>query len=572
MTTPPQIHLAKNFDIDARSYAIQGNAILGIRDSGKTYTATKIAEDLFDAGIPFIAFDPVGVWRNLQVGTGKHPGYRVVVAGGNAGDDIRLTAENATAIVKAAMVEGVSLIIDLYSSALINKATWIKIVTDSVMLLMYENKDYGLRHVFIEEAAEFIPQRLEPQHAKVYSALERLARMGRNAKLGLTVINQRAEQINKAILEICAVTLLHKQVGKNSLKSIEKWLDVLELDNPDVIMSGISRLERGECFVIGQEDSKVRKIKILPKKTYHPSPQDAHDEKVVKKTVNVDDFVTRMNAALNKPAIPVKEKPAGQLNGKDAAAIEQYQKQIADFRDRINVLTADCLAKDAVIQKMVTKHNEFWHVLKNVLPVLQGYQELDMKELAERKLPQTKMLPAPKDPPAKPAVIRERPAGSGSSGDPAIGKSLQRMLGIISLYDKVTRKQLGIDLGMVYTSGTFNTYLSQLKVGGYIEVNNGYLVITDAGRKAMDPYYAVPISTQDREAIWLNFVGAGSGVSKILSFLINMYPDQMDKQTIADNVGMAHNSGTFNTYLSKLRKLGLIEGSKEICAAEELFT
>jgi hypothetical protein len=32
------------------------NAILGIRDSGKTYTATEAAEELYDAGVPFIAW------------------------------------------------------------------------------------------------------------------------------------------------------------------------------------------------------------------------------------------------------------------------------------------------------------------------------------------------------------------------------------------------------------------------------------------------------------------------------------------------------------------------------------
>jgi len=50
--------IAKGINIEAVDYASQGNAILGIRDSGKTYTATYLAEQLLDSGIPFIAFDP----------------------------------------------------------------------------------------------------------------------------------------------------------------------------------------------------------------------------------------------------------------------------------------------------------------------------------------------------------------------------------------------------------------------------------------------------------------------------------------------------------------------------------
>src|SRR3954462_9375018 len=102
--------LADNFSVDPVEYASQGNAILGIRDSGKSYTATAIAEKLLDAGIPFIAFDPIGVWRNLKIGI-KGKGYPVVVAGDNA--DLELTVESAPRIVRAAMKGNISLVLDL---------------------------------------------------------------------------------------------------------------------------------------------------------------------------------------------------------------------------------------------------------------------------------------------------------------------------------------------------------------------------------------------------------------------------------------------------------------------------
>ena len=70
--------LSDKLSIDSIDYASQGNAILGIRNSGKSYTATFIAERLMDDGIPFIAFDPIGIWRYLKVGR-KGAGYPVVV-------------------------------------------------------------------------------------------------------------------------------------------------------------------------------------------------------------------------------------------------------------------------------------------------------------------------------------------------------------------------------------------------------------------------------------------------------------------------------------------------------------
>ena len=41
--------------LDVTAYASQGTGILGIRDSGKTYTATMLAEHLMDAGVPILA-------------------------------------------------------------------------------------------------------------------------------------------------------------------------------------------------------------------------------------------------------------------------------------------------------------------------------------------------------------------------------------------------------------------------------------------------------------------------------------------------------------------------------------
>src|SRR5690606_5559778 len=113
---------------------------------------------------------PIGVWRYLKVGQKGHPGYQVVVAGDSG--DLPLTPESAVNIVRAAMRENIPLVIDLYSMKL-SKADWRKIVEESIRLLLYENKPCGLRHVFIEEAAEFCPQRVGPESGRVYAEIEK---------------------------------------------------------------------------------------------------------------------------------------------------------------------------------------------------------------------------------------------------------------------------------------------------------------------------------------------------------------------------------------------------------------
>lgn len=283
--------------IDPVDLGIQGNAVLGIKDSGKTYTATLFAERLFDAGIPFIAFDPIGIWRFLRV-PGKGRGRPIVVAGGEDGD-LPLTPASAPAIVEAAMHEGISLVLDLFSMEL-SKADWRRIVMTSVNLLLTKNRAHGLRHVFLEEAAEMVPQKIEDGH--VFSAVEKLVRMGGNSRLGCTLINPRAEEVNKAVLELCDNLFLHRQKGKNSLISLRKWLDYAAVDDAKAITDTLSTLPTGECWAWLRESARPVLVKVPEKDSYHPDRRSMRgDIAVLKaKAVDVEGFVSALRVSIPK--------------------------------------------------------------------------------------------------------------------------------------------------------------------------------------------------------------------------------------------------------------------------------
>ena len=73
------------------------------------------------------------------------------------------------------------------------------------------------RHVFIEEAHEFIPQRVSGALGKTFNAVSNLVVMGRNRGIGVTLINQRAATINKDVL-----TQLDKYLTKIKLISFPR--------------------------------------------------------------------------------------------------------------------------------------------------------------------------------------------------------------------------------------------------------------------------------------------------------------------------------------------------------------
>lgn len=316
-------------------YASQGNAILGIRDSGKSYSATYLAEQLLENNIPFIAFDPIGVWRYLQKGK-KGEGFPVVVAGDNG--DLPLTPESAADIVRAAMAENVSLVLDLYSMQL-SKADWKKIVESCVRLLLYENKPYGLRHVFIEEAAEFCPQRVGPDQGRVYAEIEKLARMGGNASLGYTLINQRPEEVNKAVLELCDCLFLHRQKGRHSITALGKWLDITDTSNAKQITNSLPSLEQGECWIWSQGSHTPKRVKMPEKKTIHP---DRRNPEKASSGVNADVsmFVENMKKSLAFLEVPTIKQisqpkhPAMQSN--NGALVTQLESKIHSLESQLS--------------------------------------------------------------------------------------------------------------------------------------------------------------------------------------------------------------------------------------------
>jgi hypothetical protein len=343
--------LSKNLTIDPVEYASQGNAILGIRDSGKTYTATYLAEQLLENDIPFIAFDPIGVLKNLKVGkNGK--GYPVVVAGD--GGDLPLTVDTAANIVRAAMQENVSLIVDLYSMHL-SKSDWKKIVEQCIRLLLYENKLYGLRHIFIEEAAEFVPQMVRPDEGRVYAEIEKLARMGGNASLGYTLINQRAEQINKAVLELCDCLFLHRQKGRHSITALGKWLDAADATNTKEILNSLPSLSQGECWVWLQGSHQPVRIKVPEKKTIHP---DRRNPLVIKSgvTADVSGFVRKLNDVLNREAaqklmpIPTKTYKQPKITAELLTNNEVFDNM--EYQIKIDELTEE---NNSLKQKLATE-------------------------------------------------------------------------------------------------------------------------------------------------------------------------------------------------------------------------
>jgi hypothetical protein len=537
------IKLSKKLSIDSIEYASQGNAILGIRDSGKSYTATYIAERLMDDNIPIIAFDPIGIWRYLKIGNGGK-GYPVVVAGDNG--DLPLTPESAVNIVRAAMKENVSLVVDLYSMSL-SKADWRKIVESCIRLLLYENKPCGLRHIFIEEAAEFCPQRVQPENGKVYAEIEKLARMGGNASLGYTLINQRAEEVNKAVLELCDCLFLHRQKGRHSLTALGKWLDVADAGNSKEIINSLPSLDQGETWVWLQGSHIPEKVKIPKKTTVHPDRK--HPLKIAPgAAVDVSAFVEKMNKFLTKPKEITAKVPAAASNKEIQHAQTEIKKQYDQaIRER------DKRIKD----------------LEECVRSLQG-QLKRIHQLSE--IVKEESSPGPPLPVVIPTVAYTRddrhPKGESNGIIPTGPHKMLKVLAMIG--QPITKERLSMLSGYSITSSTFGIYIGKLKEMGYARSEGNELSITDEGQRAVGDYEQLPTDPESLISFWTNKLPAGP--AKMFNILTSHYPKQITRERLSEESGYSMTSSTFGIYIGKLKTLRLaVDSNKMLKAADELY-
>lgn len=548
-----------SLSIPVMEYASQGNAVLGIRDSGKTYTATYMAEQLLKRDIPFVAFDPIGVWRYLKV-PGKGEGFKVVVAGGDHGD-LPLTPESAPEIVRAAMLDNIPLILDLYSMEL-SKADWKRIVKSSVELLLYANKKHGLRHIFIEEAAEFAPQKVGPDQGVVYSIMEKLARMGGNASLGYTLINQRAEEVNKAILELCDLLFLHRQKGRNSLQNLEKWLQYADRDKAESIVQSIPTLKSGQCWIWPQGSSDPILVSMPEKDSLHPDRRRPNLEKNVK-PAEVGMFVEKLKGSLTKQLEKAKENDPEELKKKIRVLEKELQKKAVPpspepvqvpviEKETIEVLRAHASVIKEQVQQLQGSLVEHRKSLEQIEATI--HSRLNPRETFRQALKQT-------------WSVKPLPVKSPVESDGAIPSGARRILIALAQRSPLTRNQLAVRAGFAQ-SGTFSNYISALRVKALIDTDSGDLSITEWGIKTLGNYSPLPVG-RELFIYWHKRLPTGCGA--ILEYLFTHYPQKFFKEQLAQATNFAL-SGTFSNYISKLKVLELITVRDGLVqASEELY-
>lgn len=268
-------------------------AILGIRGSGKTNTAVSVAEEMLKLGQQISVLDPTDGWWGLRSSKdGRSEGFKVIVVGGEHGD-IPLEGTGGKLLAEFVVETGASVVFSLRHLSINDQRRFAADFAERLYELKGKPENRTALHIFVDEADEFIPQRIPPGHERMFGAFDRLVRRGRNSGIGLTMISQRPQVLNKDTLSQCETLICHRLLHKLDRKAVkEGWVEGHDTGGKATeLMDSLASLGRGDAWVWSPYWLDLfKRVHIRERETFDSSftPKAGERPKKASKLADVD--------------------------------------------------------------------------------------------------------------------------------------------------------------------------------------------------------------------------------------------------------------------------------------------
>lgn len=536
------IHLAPGLELPADA-TVHRLAFIGTTNSGKTYSATLCAEQMWHAGMQFVALDVMGIWWGLRVcADGEEPGLPINIFGGKH-QDVPITEHDGALVAEVIHRTGISAIIDI--SGFRSDAEKVRFATRFADRLYWLRQDNpGAIHLFLEEAHEYLPQNLMPGDSQMVHVWQRIWKQGGNFGIGGSLITQRPQDVSKKALDLSACVFAHNTTGADAVEKMRKWLrgiDVADLES----------LPPGECIVWSTSWLRIRKkFKIDAKETFHArfDPLAAPSGKSASRTL----------AAVDVAAL--REQFA-------AAAEAQASEDPKLLRDRIAQLEAQLATagpSEADLDQAVREAAEAAHAEGRLKAIdeMRGYAQdlMDSVEGMERRVwpivERNRTAPPPPETPAeKVSAIPEILA----FGREQLTPLQTSMIDAIATFEAlgvapVSLQHVGAFIGKWHNAGPIRKAFKTLDELGLTRTEDGHIKNTGLGENLARPQPTPTLA--EIHAMWLAKVEDKNGrlmLEALLANPIGLYIDELGTK-----IGKNMNAGPIRGSLNSLRDAGLI--------------
>jgi len=253
-----EIKIADDFSLDLHSHLInRGLAILGMRGSGKSWTAGVVAEELASKGIPFIIIDLMGEYKTLRE---KFPVLIAALGSPDYADLKGLTPESAGTLAEKIVNMGVSLILDLKYGTMLDRY---RVLASFLEGLYHTEEKVARPYVLImDEAHRITPEKgviklrgVREAQQKIEYWVYEIGATGRHYGLGFVAVARRTAEISKMILTQCELKIAHKVVDPIDLERLREY------GLPPDMLERIKQFKPGDAVVIGLEEPKIIHVK-----------------------------------------------------------------------------------------------------------------------------------------------------------------------------------------------------------------------------------------------------------------------------------------------------------------------
>jgi hypothetical protein len=568
-----------NLPLDAVTQSI---ALLAVRRAGKSNAAAVIAEQMFKASLPWVAIDPKGDWWGLRSSAdGTGAGLSVPIFGGLHGD-MPLTPESGHLIAELIAGENLTCILDVSEFA--SKAAQMRFLADlGERLFRLHGKQPQPRHLFLEEADDFVPQRVMREQARCVGAWTKLVKQGGSRGLGVSLISQRSAVVNKDALTQVETLIALRTTSPQDRKAISEWVSYHDVARE--LVDSLPGLDDGEAWVCSPHwlgrygQPAIQKIRFRQRSTFDSGATPAvRQQRRVATLADIDlgaigDRLAAVAeqaehddpAALRKKVAQLERRlraaaPAAdedRLAGENASLRRELDAALSRPPERIEV-PALTPGDVAAIEQAITG-------IRDVAATLE--LALSRATAVPRPVPErpAKVVAPVAPKPRQASVPVETP---GDTGQLMLGRAHRAILTVLAQFpDGRTKRQVAMLTGYSGKGGGFNNALSSLRSGGLIGRGEP-IRITEAGIAAIGTDWE-PLPTGHALAEhWIAQLGRAEGL--VLRALLDAWPSSLTKEEIAEQTGYAASGGGFNNALSRLRTLELIEGRGDMRADETL--
>jgi hypothetical protein len=544
--------------------ATQTLAFIARRGAGKTYAAGKLAECLMDAHVQVVILDSVGNWWGLRLSAdGKSPAYDIPVLGGLRGD-IPLEATGGHLIADIVTDTGRSLIVD---ASQFNKADRQRFATAFAERLWKNKKaerEPAPLHLIIEESQLIVPESVRGDAAKMVGIYEEIIRLGRNFGIGVSMISQRPQSVNKEVLNQTECLFALQVNGKHERIALRDWMTYHGAEKG--LVEELPALPIGTAYVWSPQWLGIlQKVKVGEKKTFDASATPKVGTIQVRrdlKPLNLDDLKERMAATIEKskqddPKELRKKiaelQRAHTSNARDPKVIERaVNKALSDADDRFEKLQRENVRAINDLRGRLDKIAQL-ATLNGNAPALTEYKRVEPRVVVD--------TPAPR------CTVQISQSGSGD-----LGKCETAILSVLSQFPEgCDSGRLTLLTGYRY-SGGFKNSLSALRTQGLIIGGNTEIMrITDEGL-ARGPFPELP-QGEALISYWLNHPSLGVCERTILGQLVEVGDRGLTADELCERTDYKY-SGGFKNSLSKLRTAGLLVGrnTERMRASDHLFS